>query len=103
MSAQPKQPAPSEKHAPRFELGRTVLVPLEVAETKQARVVGVEWGPGNVFVRHKATGWLYTLAFVPVDGFPTNDRGWLIPSSQGFLASEEEIERWQQSAKTGTG
>src|SRR3990167_1816973 len=80
---------------PLFEIRQMIHVPVEIAESKLARVVGVELGPENGRTKKKTQGWLYTLVFIPNGGWPTNERLGVIPSGEGFLATEEEIISWQ--------
>ncbi len=64
---------------PKFAIGQVVAVPVEVAELKTARVVGMEWGPANW--KSKAKGWMYLVAIEGVAG--------------SWEFSEEELSGWQ--------
>lgn len=67
---------------PKFAIGQPVAVPVEVAESKTARVVGMEWGPANL--RCKAKGWMCLVAIEGVAG--------------SWEAKEEELVEWQESS-----
>jgi hypothetical protein len=61
-----------------------VCVPQAVCEFGQARIIAREWGPDNNRIRGK--GWAYWL----VDSRATSGLG------RSFVASEEEVTRWQR-------
>lgn len=74
--------AKSDDRTPaRFDCWQVVPVPAEVNESRKAKIVGMEWGPDNLFLRGcRADGWVYWVRFV--DG------------GKWFLVSEAELEAW---------
>lgn len=59
-----------------------IKVPKEICEEEKATIVGYESGEGNTRARAKSKTWLYYLRF-------PNESQW-------FIASEEEIIKWQE-------
>lgn len=65
-----------------FDINEVVRVPVTVCESKQARVVGSEWGPS--MLRKGGPGWVYLLVEVAM---PYGATAW--------QATEDEIAGWQ--------
>jgi hypothetical protein len=72
---------PARKFELNLDCPIKVKVPPEVCEEGTAEIVGYESGTGNTRARVRSDTWLYYLKF-------PNESGW-------FIASEEELTKWQ--------
>lgn len=70
-----------------------IRTPVEVCEAGVAKVVGREWGPDNRFLA--AGSWVYVIRFYVKDPRPGVTHSW--PTNRTFLATEEELVKWQQT------
>lgn len=65
-----------------FRINQVVATPATVCESKEARIVGVEWGPLHGRARTDCSGWLYWLVEVGQLG-------------EAWAAGESELLKWK--------
>lgn len=65
-----------------FRINQVVATPATVCESKQAKIVGVEWGPSHGRARTDCSGWLYWLVEVGQLG-------------EAWAAGESELLKWK--------
>lgn len=77
------------KPQPAFRVKQVIAVPVEVCESKQAKIWAVEWGPDLKWARTDT--WFYRLMELDRDGNERNAGGHVI---RDFTANEHELHRW---------
>lgn len=74
---------------PAFNIKQVVTVPVDVCESGQARIWGIEWGPDLKWARTDT--WFYRLAELDRDGNSRNAAGHRI---RDLYANEHELRAW---------